>query len=246
MAFASFSRGYVSGGYTLLSNIFVEEHLPSANGDCVRVYLYGLWLCENSTTADNTIENMAVTLGLTAADVISAFEYWENQGLVQILETEPIEIKYLPIKSNSKKVRSLPRGKYDDFNAKVQSILDGRMVTTTEFHEYYAFMESMHFEPEALLIVIKNCVELKGSVIGYTYILTVAKNLAYLGLNTRAAVAEKFNIDKQNINELQKLIKDLRKKQNPAAGSAKKDFIKHSYDEQKIKEIAKNADENEF
>jgi hypothetical protein len=243
MAFASFSRGAVSGGWTLLSNVFLEEHLPHSNGDCVRVYLYGLWLCGNSTTADNSVENMAGVLGLSVNDITAAFEYWQDCGLVQIIETEPYEVKYLPIKPNAKKVRALPRGKYDDFNAKVQSILDGRMVTATEFNEYYCFMESMHFDPAALLVVIQNCVELKGATIGYHYVLTIAKNLAYLGLNTHKLVAEKFNIDKQNNTELQKLIKELRKKQTP---QNKKDFIKHSYDPQKIKEIGKNATEIEF
>jgi hypothetical protein len=243
MAFASFSRGAVSGGWTLLSNIFLEEHLPQSNGDCVRVYLYGLWLCGNAAAADNTVENMSVTLGLSSDDIKGAFEYWQDCGLVQIIETEPFEVRYLPIKANAQKVRALPRGKYDDFNAKVQSLLDGRMVTKTEFEEYYTFMNSMHFEPSALLIVIQNCVELKGPTIGYLYILTIAKNLAYLGLNTHKLVAEKFNIDKQNITELQNLIKELRKKQTP---KIKKEFIKHSYDPQKIKEIGKNANETEF
>jgi hypothetical protein len=241
MAFTSFSRGAVSGGFTPLSNIFLEEHLPHSSGECVRVYLYGLLLCQNAAAADNTIECMSAVLGLTADDIRGAFEYWQDCGLVQILETEPFEIKYLPIKPNSKKVRALPRGKYDDFNAKVQALLDGRMVTTTEFNEYYAFLESMHFEPSALLIVIQNCVALKGATIGYHYILTIAKNLAYLGLTTRKAVAEKFDIDRQNINELQKLIKELRKKQTPAP---KKDFIRHSYNEKK--EVTTNASEIEF
>jgi hypothetical protein len=237
MAFASFSRGFMSGGYTLLSNIFIEEHLPVSNGDCVRVYLYGLYLCGNSTSADNTIENMTVTLGLPYDDIKAAFEYWQDQGLVQVLATDPVEVKYLPIKRNSAEVRALPKGKYDDFNAKVQAILDGRMVTTTEFNEYYAFMESMHFEPDALLVVIRNCAELKGFTVGYHYILTVAKNLTYMGLNTHKLVAEKFNVDKQNANELEKLIKELRKKQ--------KDFIRHSYDPNKAeKEV--NIDDIEF
>jgi hypothetical protein len=137
----------------------------------------------------------------------------------------------LPIKSNAAKVRKLPRGQYDDFNAKAQALLDGRMITTTEFNEYYAFMKSMHFDPDALLVVIKKCVELKGFTIGYHYILTIAKNLAYMGLTTGKSVAEKFN----SANELDVVIKELRTK--------RKDFIKRSYDPKTIKEIGKNEPE---
>lgn len=237
MGLVSFSRGYMSTGYTNLSNIFMEEHLPYANGDCVRVYLYGLYLCQNATSADNTIEMMSTKLGISVANIKDAFEYWEKQNLVQILDTVPIEIKYLPIKRNAAKIRSLPKGQYDDFNTKAQAILDGRMITTTEFHEYYAFMESMHFEPEALLLVIKNCVMVKGFTVGYAYILTVAKNLAYEGLTTHAAVSAKFAVDQHDQNALTNLIKQIRK------NKPNKDFIKHSYSAEALKEVETDVSE---
>jgi hypothetical protein len=99
------------------------------------------------------------------------------------------------IKNGGKMLMS-EKGKYDDFNSKIQAIIDGRMITTTEFHEYYAFMEAMHFEQKALLEVIKYCVKLKGPAIGYHYILTAAKNLAYQGISTYELVFGKFNIKK--------------------------------------------------
>ena len=238
MSFVSFSRGYMTTGYTNISNIFMEEHLPYANGDCVRVYLYGLYLCQNSTSADNTIEMMSTKLGISIANIKDAFEYWEKQNLVQILDTMPLEIKYLPIKRNSAKVRELPKGQYDDFNTKAQAILDGRMITTTEFHEYYAFMESMHFDPDALLLVIKNCVAIKGFTVGYAYILTVAKNLAYEGLTTHAAVSAKFATAQQDQNALTNLIKQIRKNKPNS-----KDFIHHSYSAEALKEVETDVSE---
>ncbi|MBS7401266.1 MAG: DnaD domain protein [Eubacteriales bacterium] len=238
MGLVSFSRGYMTAGYTNISNIFMEEHLPYANGDCVRVYLYGLYLCQNSTSADNTIEMMSTKLGISVANIKDAFIYWEKQNLVQILDTVPMEVKYLPIKRNSAKVKELPKGKYDDFNTKAQAILDGRMITTTEFHEYYAFMESMHFEPEALLLVIKNCVLVKGFTVGYAYILTVAKNLAYEGLTTHAAVSAKFAVDQQDQTALTNLIKQIRK------NKPTKEFIRHSYSAEALKQ--EETDVSEF
>ena len=238
MSLVSFSRGYMSTGYTNISNIFMEEHLPYANGDCVRVYLYGLYLCQNSNSADNTIEMMSTKLGISTANIKDAFEYWEKQNLVQILDTVPMEVKYLPIKRNSAKVRALPKGQYDEFNTKAQAILDGRMITTTEFHEYYAFMESMHFEPEALLLVIKNCVLVKGFTVGYAYILTVAKNLAYEGLTTHAAVSAKFAVDQKDQTALTNLIKQIRKNK-----PVNKEFIRHSYSAEALKEVETDVNE---
>ena len=82
MGLVSFSRGYMTAGYTNISNIFMEEHLPYANGDCVRVYLYGLYLCQNSTSADNTIEMMSTKLGISVANIKDAFIYWEKQNTI--------------------------------------------------------------------------------------------------------------------------------------------------------------------
>ena len=195
-------------------------------------------MCQNANSADNTIESMSTKLGISVANIKDAFEYWEKQNLVQILDTIPLEIKYLPIKRNSAKVSTLPKGQYDEFNTKAQAILDGRMITTTEFHEYYAFMNSMHFEPEALLLVIKNCVLVKGFTVGYAYILTVAKNLAYEGLTTYAAVAEKFKASEQNQSALTNLIKQIRKNK-----PASKDFIKHSYSAEALKEVEANVNQ---
>lgn len=233
MGLVSFSRGYMTAGYTNISNVFMEEHLPYANGDCVRVYLYGLYLCQNSTSADNTIEMMSTKLGISVANIKDAFEYWEKQNLVQILDTVPMEIKYLPIKRNSAKVRELPKGQYDDFNTKAQAILDGRMITTTEFHEYYAFMESMHFEPEALLLVIKNCVLAKDSKIGWKYILTCAKNFAYNGLTTHKAVSDDIKNGQKSYGP--NYIKQIHK--------VKPNFSHHSYSEESLKEVEHDVSE---
>ena len=36
-------------GYTAVSDIFIDEYVPSANGDFVKVYLYALMLCYHPT-----------------------------------------------------------------------------------------------------------------------------------------------------------------------------------------------------
>lgn len=104
------------------------------------------------------------------------------------------------------------------FKRKAKQILAGRELTTTEFFEYVGFMESMHFEPGALLFVMQECVNLKGCTVGYAYILTVAKNLVYEGLTTHEAVENYYNKRNEmaagkNSSILEK-INDLVKKNN--------------------------------
>ena len=45
MAFCSFSKDN-DNAYTIVENKFITKYLPEADGFAVKVYLYGLFLCE--------------------------------------------------------------------------------------------------------------------------------------------------------------------------------------------------------
>jgi len=205
MPFVSFSSQLVIDNTTGVSNVFMEEHLPQCNGDCARVYLYGLYLCSSATRYDNTLEHFANTLNLEQDDILSAFMYWQEQGLVQVLSVKPIEVKYLPVKQNAARIKKYSKDKYADFNVQIQSIIEGRMITPTEFAEYYAFLEAFHVEPAALVMIAKHCANLKGANVGYSYIITVAKNWAYAGVKTVEAVDEKLASSKEQLATIAKL-----------------------------------------
>lgn len=69
---------------TQVSNIFIDEYMPHANGSFVKVYLY-LLRHSGSTSAALTIENMADMLANTETDIIRALRYWEKQGILSII-----------------------------------------------------------------------------------------------------------------------------------------------------------------
>ena len=60
MAFCSFSKDNDSN-YTIVENKFITKYLPEADGFAVKVYLYGLYLCGNTST-DFSIRSMAEVL----------------------------------------------------------------------------------------------------------------------------------------------------------------------------------------
>ena len=41
-------------GLTLISNSFIQNHMPSANGNFVKIYLYLVMLCQHADTAANS------------------------------------------------------------------------------------------------------------------------------------------------------------------------------------------------
>jgi len=97
MAFCEFSSEVVSKNSITIDNLFITEFLPNASDNCIKVYLYGLYLCNSSK--DNSIEVFEKSLNMSQEDIISIFYYWQDQGLVQVLNINPIQIRYLPVKN---------------------------------------------------------------------------------------------------------------------------------------------------
>ncbi len=201
MALCSFSSGLVMEGYTVIDNTFFNEFLPMATGDDVKVYLYGLSLCTNPNIEDNSLDSISKVLSLTPDQVIKAFEFWQEMGLVQIISVDPVEVKFLKIKQHSggNKIRS--KEKYSDFNKQIQKVISGRMITPNEFNEYYYLIESYHFEPEAFIEIAHYCAKLKSTSIGYPYILAVARSFANDGIKTLDAVEKK--LEEQELSKLE-------------------------------------------
>lgn len=192
MALCSYSSKLALDNYTVLDNRFLNEFLPSATGEDVKVYLFGLTLCATPESDDNALETIAKILAMSEAQVKKAFEYWQDMGLVQIVSRDPFEVRYLPVKSNSGSNKIRNTGKYADFNKQMQDIISGRMITPVEYNEYYSLIESYHFEPEAVLLIAKYCTYNKTNAISYSYILAVARDFANENLKTFQAIEEKF------------------------------------------------------
>ena len=207
MAFCKFSSEYVISKETPVDNLFINEFLPYAPAECVKVYLYGLYKCTNSSSYDNTIENFAKVLNLTEEEVEDAFLYWQDEGLVQVLNTCPIEIRFMPLKNVINNTKKYKPEEFSTFNRQVQEILEGRQITPTEYDEYYYLLKTMHFQPEALLMIIKFCTQIKGANVGYKYIVTVAKNWANEGITTTKSVEERLFTYEQAGSDLEKLLK---------------------------------------
>ena len=117
MAFCKYSFDMIANNTTAVDNIFINNYLPYADSTAVKVYLYGLYKCQDSNSKDNTLEHFAQELHLKEDEIERSFLYWQEQGLVQILNVIPFEVRYLPIsdvinntkKYNAKKYQHLQK-----------------------------------------------------------------------------------------------------------------------------------------
>lgn len=192
MSFCKFSPSFQSKNQTVVDNIFITEFLPKAPDMCVKAYLLGLHKCGQADDNTNTLDYFSKTLNICEEDVESIFRYWEDLGLVQVLSTSPIEVRYLPLNATLGSVKKFQIDKYADFNIQAQELLGKRMIMPNEYVEFYNLIENKHIEQAALLRIIKYCVENKGFSISPNYCIAVARDWQSDGIITLEQVEEKI------------------------------------------------------
>lgn len=241
MAFCKYSIDMLANNSTAVDNIFINNYLPYADSNFVKVYLYGLYKCQDSNSRDNTIENFSNELNLSQEDIEKAFEYWQEQGLVQILNVIPFEVRYLPISDVLNNTKKYNAKKYESFNAQAQEILCGRMITPNEYREYYDIIERFHVEKEALLMIINYCVNIKGDNVGYAYITTIAKDWANQKITTAKQVEERL-IEFENLRTgMEYLLKLMGAKRLPniEERTLYQKWVQEGFDDEVLTYIAK-------
>ncbi len=207
MAFCSFSKDIQNSNKTIIDNLFIANYLPTAPENAVKVYLYGLYLCQNPN--DISISNMAEELNITIKEVKDYYKYWEEYGLVSIITNEPFTISYLPINETTNHYKRFKPEKYEDFSKAVQVIISERMLSITELQEYFQLMENSALRPEALLMICKYCVDLKGGNISYKYIITVAKDFISRGITTTELVEKELSGYFASSKEISEILRAL-------------------------------------
>ena len=192
MSFCKFSPSYQANNKITIDNIFIKEFLPKAPDLCVKAYLMGLSKCNSADDEENDLEYFVNALNVCEEDVISLFKYWEEKGLVQVLSTNPIEVRYLPVVSSSGQVRKYKVDKYTDFNIQIQELFGKRLVMPNEYAEMYNLIENHHIVEAAIIAVVKYCVDMKGFNISPNYCLTVIKDWEREGIRTLEQVENKI------------------------------------------------------
>lgn len=211
----SFAKEFSISSVTNVENEFILQYIPIADGDSVRVYLYGLFLC-NHQEIEKDVDGIAEALSLSTEKVKDAFHFWEEFGLVSVVSEQPLTVQYLSTKSASySKPRKLKAEKYGDFTKGVQSLLSTRMVSTNEYVEYFNIMETFGMKPEAMLMIIKYCIDKKGTSIGYHYVSKVTKDFGARGLVTVDLVEKELSSYLLKTNELEKILKALSSRRTP-------------------------------
>ncbi|MBR3231494.1 MAG: DnaD domain protein [Lachnospiraceae bacterium] len=173
---------------TVLANIFLDEYMPKANGEFVKIYLYLL----RSSGAGTSLSLSAIAdrMNCTETDVLRALRYWNEAGVLQIdyredgmpgritivnfcgpaacvprkEEAVPAEAEIKPGEANPS--GSLTRGRIGELSSKedVQEFLFiaeqymGRPLTKTELEKLLYFYDGLHFPPDLIDFLLEHCI----------------------------------------------------------------------------------------
>lgn len=192
MGFCTYSDAFSAASYTNVENQFINKYMAGADGDAVKVYIFGLYLCQN-VQAEYTLAEAARTLSMPQEKIVDLFKFWEDFDLLEIVSYEPFSVRYVPADYAKGKPKRIRTEKYADFNKAVQSLMPKKMISSSEFMKYFSVMEEYAIKPEAMLLIVRYCVDLKGENIAQNYILQVARNFAAEGVTTVEQIENKLS-----------------------------------------------------
>lgn len=187
----------IESQHIAVSMHFIRDIMPQANGTYVKVYLYALSLAQTGTEMSNS--DIAKALGILESDVVQAFTYWYQNGVLVIRDgvvefsgfiqkpdlpksavTEqvsyPIEHVTSAISSNEA---------LSDMYTLAQGVLD-KTLTTSEIQTLYWIYDDLKFSPEAVLMLLEYCVSKNKR--NMKYIEQVAISWAEKGIVTMEAI----------------------------------------------------------
>ena len=150
--------------YTSVSNVFIDNHMPKARGEYVKVYLLGLKYSSSGEPGVSS-EIMARTLHLLETDVMNAWNYWTDEGVINMTPIDEmgnfrIEFNILSdIQSSNNNINLLKELDNQSIKDMLQDIekLLGRPLSTKEMTMYLGWIDEYNFNPELILLLIQYC-----------------------------------------------------------------------------------------
>lgn len=212
-----FEERYGLFDVTPVDNQFIQEYLPAAKGDHVRVYLYGLMQCYHPE-ADLSLAQMSHDLGLTEEEIGKAYRYWERKGLVRRVSDDPAAYQYISLRQ-----RMMSGGgtqldpAYEAFVDSIYGVFDhGRRLHGSEIRTCYEWVEDLKLPPEAVIMLLKHMERIHGQNFTIPSAQRVAMQMATEGVKTVEDAEEFLSRDEGIYQGTRAVLKRLGKRNLPS------------------------------
>lgn len=209
---------------TKVENIFINEYMPSAPGDFVKVYLYASMYAEHGL--EITEKAIAKQLGLSEEKVREAWEYWEERGVIRkrYFDTQDnvsFIVEFLSLKEqlygkNTAPVRgeaSRPKGDNVFGNPEVKVMFKdiekalGRTLDSSELGQIMKWLTDYGASPEVVFTAVKYSIDKNKT--SMRYIESVVKGWTEEGLQSTDQISEKLQEMDEKYYRYRRVLKAL-------------------------------------
>lgn len=216
MSFSAYSKEFTANMFTAVENQFITKYLPQADGDAVRAYLYGLYLCQCAEDFD--AESAAKLLKISPKKLTEIFGFWEECDLVRVLSRDPLYVEYLPVNAAVGKPKPVRPEKYAEFNRELYKLMQkaGKDFKPYEMQRILEFLENNPMEQQAFLLVFEYCAKKDGDKLSAAHILNKALKLVKERKFTYEQVEQElndFNAHEREMSKIFSLLNIYRKPQ---------------------------------
>ena len=172
-------------GVTPLENRFLQDYLPAARGDYIKVYLWGLFACA-CKGPDYTLEDMAQDIMLTVPEIEAALRYWERRALVCRVSDDPLQYRFFSPsqRANSPAAMDLDMAYVNFAEAVYAAFGEKRKVSPSEISLAWEWVQDMGLSPEAVLMLIQHCMAQRGPQFSFKTAEKLAVRMKDAGVNT--------------------------------------------------------------
>ena len=155
MSFFSFSRESARFDMTPIENDFLMNYMPSAPEKALRVYLYTRMLCLHPEIGD--LEDMAKALRMDRDDVLDAFQYWEQRGLVEKLSDNPVRFELRSLRDDRVTPNPIDTDvyRYMEYHAALDEIFGKDKLEKRHYIKACDWLDLWGFGQDAALEIVK-------------------------------------------------------------------------------------------
>ena len=214
MALFSFDNRFAMFDATPVENLFLQEYMPNADGDFVKVYLYGLMQCYHPVQSAS-IETIARELRMEVRQVENAFGYWERVGLVRRVSDNPPAYAYINLKQLELNRAQDDDGlyRYADFNNSLQALFGpDRLLHPQDFQIVYGWIEDLRLPEEVVLMLVSSLIRSRGKRFVFNKADAVARAWADAGVRTEAEAEEMLRRSSERGDAIRQVYRKLGKR----------------------------------
>lgn len=226
---------------TQISNVFIDEYMSMAFAPFVLAYLFAFRHCSGGNTGLSDKE-VAQALDLLESDVVKAWKYWQEQGILKLNEDGSVE--FLPVQSKKERKaveKSVILSRPPSYSPEELSVyLEkskvvkglfisaqthlGKLLSQNDMSMIFSFYDWLRLTPEVIEILLAYCVE--GGHRNMNYIEKVAISWAEEGIDSPKKALDYMKLRRNGYREIMAAFGQRGRTPSPAEEGFMKRWLK--------------------